>query len=301
MHLTVINGPFRTAVLGSRIPCSLSPFILSNTSNTTNTTGASSSSSSFPALHQQCKYSTARSPRAQLQQQQKRHASTRCSGQSLFKFQQNPISRIPDRSTSALNPNSAAANTTTSLRATTTRKSSTQAPSSSSGSSASSSSAHSSTSPYDLPLDWNSFFRLRASRRKYSLVSSIIASVFSTAGGVQVLAANNMDTIGAQALGLDPFIVLGLATASCAALGWLLGPILGNSLWGLVHRKYKASVAVKEKEFYSRIKRFRVDPSANSYSNPVPDYYGEKIGSIQGYRQWLKDQRAFNRKKRNFL
>lgn len=59
-----------------------------------------------------------------------------------------------------------------------------------------------------------------------------------------MLAANNMDTIGAQALGLDPFIVLGLATAACAALGWLLGPILGNSLWGLVHRKYKAAVAV---------------------------------------------------------
>ncbi|PGH05292.1 hypothetical protein GX51_03013 [Blastomyces parvus] len=297
MHLTVINGPFRTAALGSRITCGLSPFILSSTANTT---GAPSGSSSFPALHQQCKYSTARSPRAQPPQQQKRHASTRSSGQSLFKIQQNPLSRIPGRSTSTLLPTSAAT-TTSSLRATTTRKSSTQAPSSSSGSSAGSSSAHSSTSPENLPLDWNSFFRLRASRRKYSLVSSIIASVFSTAGGVQVLAANNMDTIGAQALGLDPFIVLGLATAACAALGWLLGPILGNSLWGLVHRKYKASVAVKEKEFYSRIKRFRVDPSANSYSNPVPDYYGEKIGSIQGYRQWLKDQRAFNRKKRNFL
>lgn len=29
----------------------------------------------------------------------------------------------------------------------------------------------------------------------------------------------------------------------------------------------------------------------------VPDYYGEKIQSVHGYRQWLKDQRAFNRKK----
>jgi mitochondrial import inner membrane translocase subunit TIM23 len=29
----------------------------------------------------------------------------------------------------------------------------------------------------------------------------------------------------------------------------------------------------------------------------VPDFYGEKIQSVQGYRQWLKDQRAFNRKK----
>lgn len=57
----------------------------------------------------------------------------------------------------------------------------------------------------------------------------------------------------------------------------------------------------KEKEFFDRIRRFRVDPSANSIANPVPDYYGEKIGSVQGYRQWLKDQRAYNRKKRSFI
>ena len=57
----------------------------------------------------------------------------------------------------------------------------------------------------------------------------------------------------------------------------------------------------KEKEFFDRIKHFRVDPSTNSATNPVPDYYGEKIKSVQGYRQWLKDQRAYNRKRRSFI
>lgn len=33
----------------------------------------------------------------------------------------------------------------------------------------------------------------------------------------------------------------------------------------------------------------------------VPDYYGEKISSVAGYRQWLKDQRAFNKKRTSFL
>jgi import inner membrane translocase subunit TIM23 len=56
----------------------------------------------------------------------------------------------------------------------------------------------------------------------------------------------------------------------------------------------------KEKGFYARIKRYRVDPSAQSFSNPVPDYYGEKIGSVAGYRQWLKDQRAYNKKRQSF-
>ncbi|KAJ5644160.1 Presequence translocated-associated motor subunit pam17 [Penicillium longicatenatum] len=153
----------------------------------------------------------------------------------------------------------------------------------------------------DVKLDWNSFFKLRASRRRYSLASSIATSLVSTTAGVQILSAQDLESLGAQVMGLDPFVVLGMATAACGAVGWLLGPIVGNGLWGLVYRRFAPSVATKEKEFFDRIRRFRVDPSTNSIANPVPDYYGEKIGSVQGYRQWLKDQRAYNRKRRNFI
>ncbi|KAL3476768.1 Presequence translocated-associated motor subunit pam17, mitochondrial [Aspergillus californicus] len=150
-------------------------------------------------------------------------------------------------------------------------------------------------------LDWNSFFKLRASRRRYTLASSIGSSAGSTVVGLQVLSSQNLEALGAQVMGLDPFIVLGMATAACGAVGWLVGPFLGNAVWGIVHGKYKTAVSVKEKEFFDRIKRYRVDPSSNSIANPVPDYYGEKIGSVQGYRQWLKDQRAYNRKRRSFI
>jgi import inner membrane translocase subunit TIM23 len=57
----------------------------------------------------------------------------------------------------------------------------------------------------------------------------------------------------------------------------------------------------KDRDFYNRIKRHRVDPSSQSYSNPVPDYYGEKIGSVKEFRNWMKDQRAYNKKRQNFL
>ncbi|KAL4779571.1 Presequence translocated-associated motor subunit pam17, mitochondrial [Aspergillus varians] len=150
-------------------------------------------------------------------------------------------------------------------------------------------------------LDWNSFFKLRASRRRYTLASSIASSAASTMVGAQVLSSQSLENLGAQVMGMDPFVVLGMATAACGAAGWLVGPFLGNAIWGLVNRKYKGAVVVKEKEFFDRIKRYRVDPSSNSIANPVPDYYGEKIGSVQGYRQWLKDQRAYNRKRRNFI
>ncbi|EYE93732.1 presequence translocated-associated motor subunit PAM17 [Aspergillus ruber CBS 135680] len=153
----------------------------------------------------------------------------------------------------------------------------------------------------EAKLDWNSFFKLRATRRRYSVASSAMTSVVTTVFGVQYLSTQDIESLGAQVMGLDPIVVLGMSTMACGAVGWLLGPFVGNGFWSLVNRKYTAAFARKEKEFFDRIRRFRVDPSSNSIANPVPDYYGEKIGSVQGYRSWLKDQRAYNRKRRSFI
>lgn len=95
----------------------------------------------------------------------------------------------------------------------------------------------------EVKLDWDSFFKLRASRRRYSLASSIVSSLVSTSVGVQVLSSQDLEALGAQVMGLDPFVVLGLATAACGAVGWLVGPAVGNGVWGLVYRRYKPSVA----------------------------------------------------------
>jgi mitochondrial import inner membrane translocase subunit TIM23 len=92
-------------------------------------------------------------------------------------------------------------------------------------------------------------------------------------------------------------VSLGLTTFAGMGAGWLLGPIFGNFLWRTLHRSQITEFAEKEKVFFERIRKHRVDPRGASANNPVPDYYGEKIGSVAGYRRWLKDQRAFNRKR----
>jgi import inner membrane translocase subunit TIM23 len=66
----------------------------------------------------------------------------------------------------------------------------------------------------------------------------------STVVGVQVLSNQDLEHFGAQVMGLDPFVVLGMATAACGAVGWLVGPFVGNAIWGLVYRRYKPSVVI---------------------------------------------------------
>ncbi|KAH8650197.1 mitochondrial import protein Pam17-domain-containing protein [Xylariales sp. PMI_506] len=158
----------------------------------------------------------------------------------------------------------------------------------------------SSTSPQSIPaLDWNTFFTLRKTRRRFQLACSITTMAIGGSAASLVLINVPQDWLGQ--IPLDPFITLGLMTLGCAALGWLAGPSLGSAIFYTVKRGVKAPMALKEAEFFARIKKNRVDPSVSSVGNPVPDYYGEKISSVAGYRQWLKDQRAFNKKRTSFV
>ena len=72
----------------------------------------------------------------------------------------------------------------------------------------------------------------------------------------------------------------------------------------MTHRRLMRLIDKKDKEFHEHIVKNRVDPTAQSATNPVPDYYGalwytlargfgvtlsrlpgEKIGSLHDYRQ----------------
>ncbi|KAL1868912.1 TIM23 complex component [Diaporthe australafricana] len=150
------------------------------------------------------------------------------------------------------------------------------------------------------PLDWNSFFQLRKTRRRWQVGFSALSSLGGGTAGALVLGSGAADPLTSQ-IPLDPILTLGLITLGCIAMGWVVGPSLGNAVFYLIKRKYKAPMTVKESQFFARIKKNRVDPSNSSTGNPVPDFYGEKISSVAGYRQWLKDQRAYNKKRTTFI
>ncbi|KAF1981857.1 Pam17-domain-containing protein [Aulographum hederae CBS 113979] len=158
----------------------------------------------------------------------------------------------------------------------------------------------STTSPSDSPdavLTWNRFLALRKTRRRISLAASILSSIGFTFLGATVITNYDLDAWAKQTFGLDEIVSTGMMCVGFMGVGWLVGPVFGGAVFRVGWRRFGGQIEKKEREFYARIKKFRVDPSASSLSNPVPDYYGEKIGSVADYRRWLKDQRAFNLKR----
>ncbi|KAF2440879.1 Pam17-domain-containing protein [Karstenula rhodostoma CBS 690.94] len=162
---------------------------------------------------------------------------------------------------------------------------------------ASSTPAAKSTSSSSQQLTWNDFFALRKTRRRASQVTSGISAIGVAYVGLQVFIGGGYDGLLAASIGLDPMITTGLASTAMLTVGWLVGPFFSNAVFNVRNRAIAPQITKKEREFYDRIKKHRVDPTSSSMANPVPDYYGEKIGSVADYRRWLKDQRAFNLKR----
>ncbi|KAF2671231.1 Pam17-domain-containing protein [Microthyrium microscopicum] len=150
-------------------------------------------------------------------------------------------------------------------------------------------------------LTWNRFLQLRKTRRRINVIASVLGIGACVAGSMYAITIHEVETLASQVVGLDPLITMGIIVVATAASGWLIGPIFGNALFNLRYRALRVPIMEKEKEFFQRIRKHRVDPTRSSYQNPVPDYYGEKIGSVSDYRRWLKDQRAFNLKREKMI
>jgi mitochondrial import inner membrane translocase subunit TIM23 len=99
------------------------------------------------------------------------------------------------------------------------------------------------------PLDWNTFFQLRKTRRRWQVGFSALMSLGCGAAGAMVLGSGAADPLTSQ-IPLDPILTLGLITLSCTAMGWVVGPSLGNAVFYLIKRKYKAPMTVVSIDFW---------------------------------------------------
>lgn len=113
--------------------------------------------------------------------------------------------------------------------------------------------------------------------------------VLGGAGGAVLLSTGLAEPLVSQ-VPLDPFVTLGLMTVACAGMGWLVGPSVGNQVFYLMNRRYKTQMLEKESEFFTRVKKNRVDPSNSSAGNPGT--YTHKSPRPKGGQKKGKDQKT---------
>ena len=146
-------------------------------------------------------------------------------------------------------------------------------------------------------LNWDAYLRLRKQRRLAGVVTTWPTTLLAAwikhllsltkNGSYSAIVWCTYNGTYAQ---FDPMIVFLCATAACTGLGWLVGPSFGSGIWNLLHRGQAGQMARRDKEFYEHIHRMRADASKHNVHKPMPDYYGEKIGSLHEYRHWLRKQ-----------
>ena len=63
----------------------------------------------------------------------------------------------------------------------------------------------------------------------------------TTSAGIFTLGQQNFESM--NLFGLDPFLLLGMATMASGAVGWLLGPFIGNAVFGVMWRRLRGQIA----------------------------------------------------------
>ncbi|KAJ7706894.1 mitochondrial import protein Pam17 [Mycena rosella] len=144
-------------------------------------------------------------------------------------------------------------------------------------------------------LNWVEYLEIRRRRRRWQTVFTIPCSLAGLFGGAMYFGSLETDPMK-PIMGIDPMMFYGGCTVICMGAGYVIGPSLGSSIWRVINRTSMAKIDARDREFYKHIAKNRVDASLQSATNPVPDYYGEKIGSLRQYKQWLRDQAKYRRK-----
>lgn len=148
--------------------------------------------------------------------------------------------------------------------------------------------------------DWTEYFRLKKLNNRLNVTSSVFTALGGSLATLTAIGNVEID-LEKPIMGFDPIMVFAGVVILGGGFGYILGPFIGSALFNL---KYKANLRqfkLRDELFLQKIKKHRVDPSSQSFSNPVPDYYGERIYSLKDYRQWLRDCNAYRRKTKEFL
>lgn len=150
-------------------------------------------------------------------------------------------------------------------------------------------------------MQWSEFFKLRKRRRVVGFATSVFTAAFASALAFQYFAHLVID-FNQTFMGIEmQWIYLGGIVVS-GFLGWVVGPLVGNQIFNIMAGSSRSVFHQMDNVFLKHVAKNRPNPSRhNVNTNPLPDYYGEKISSLHDYRQWLREGRLFEKKASKFL
>ncbi|KAJ3319141.1 TIM23 complex component [Boothiomyces sp. JEL0866] len=134
------------------------------------------------------------------------------------------------------------------------------------------------------PMDWQTFFTLRKSRKRYELGTGIVTAKFDPTETV---------------FGIDPLFAYAIEMILIGALSFVAGNLVATPLWRVLRSSQTLKeFDTKEKQFLNRLKKYRPSDYASVGAGDnvgYLDYFGERIQSVKDYRVWLKKQRNFKK------
>lgn len=141
-------------------------------------------------------------------------------------------------------------------------------------------------------MNWNDFFRFRKRFVWFKRSVGGVPALFGFFAAEGALLSLPVFDPTQPVFGIDPLVLVGIGTAVGSVASFATGSALVGTLWRLFNRQRAAQIDAMQRDFYHRITQHR----ANVPPNPTQlnfsfDYYGEKIGSVREYRQWLRRQR----------
>ncbi|KAJ3302032.1 TIM23 complex component [Kappamyces sp. JEL0829] len=159
------------------------------------------------------------------------------------------------------------------------------------------STAPSGASPVEF--GWKDYFMMRKNMKRWEMASGLLMGFGALqASSFYFLFVAKYDPT-ALVFGMDPAMMYVLGIIGLGAVGYVVGNLGATPLYrAFKNRSVLDAFDRLDAQFLRRIQKWRPsDLTSVGASDNVRhlDFYGERIGSVKGYRAWLKIQRDFKK------
>jgi import inner membrane translocase subunit TIM23 len=146
-------------------------------------------------------------------------------------------------------------------------------------------------------MDWNTFFKKRASLKKYRIGLGISIGFVTLQTTSFYLLTQKKFNPTKLILGMDPGMVYMMGIGLSGVGGYLVGSLLSGSLFRFMNRSLIKKYDIMDARFSKLLDSHRPElvKVTASDNTRILDYFGERIDSLSAYRKWLRVQSRYKK------